>query len=170
MEAQNKTSKVKEPKEFNPVHLDTIHTENIKKERKYEGKNFKYDYTFNPKYLYPYAEKPCLISPSRPFTSNDSVKRQSKREYKLNRDPVKDAFIHDRISKIIKQNQQIPKDKYEYPITSSQEIGCYSQPLVDNSRWNYPVSATPISKYVDNYFITMHINPFKMATSSIKLK
>lgn len=31
---------------FNPVQLATIHKESILKERKYEGKNFKYDYTF----------------------------------------------------------------------------------------------------------------------------
>jgi hypothetical protein len=124
----------------------------------------------SPNNLYPFAEKPQLVSPDRPFTSNDTVARMSKREYQLNKDPINDAFVKDRIMKVIISNQQIPKDKYEYPITSSQEIGWYSQPLVDNSRWNYPVSATPISKYVDNYFITMHINPFKMPTSSIKLK
>lgn len=32
----------------NFVHKGTIHRENIQKERKYEGKNFKYDYTFQP--------------------------------------------------------------------------------------------------------------------------
>lgn len=35
-------------KDINYVHRGTIHRENILKERKYEGKNFKYDYTFQP--------------------------------------------------------------------------------------------------------------------------
>lgn len=111
-----------------------------------------------------------MISPSRPFTSNETISRQSKRDYKLNKNPISEAFAKDRISKLITQNHQIPKDKYEYPITSAMEIGWYSKPLVDNSKWNKPVSSTPISQYVDNYFVTMKINPFKMPTSSFKLK
>lgn len=39
--------KKKDASEINFVHNDTIHTENVLKERKYEGKNFKFDYTFN---------------------------------------------------------------------------------------------------------------------------
>ena len=65
----------KKEKEINFVHQAEIRTESIKKERRYEGKNFKYDYTFHPNNLYPYAEKPQLVSPDRPFTSNDTVAR-----------------------------------------------------------------------------------------------
>jgi hypothetical protein len=157
-------------KEINAVHLDEIHVENIKKEHKYEGKNFKYDYTFQTKNLFPFAEKPQLVAPNRPFTSQDTINRQSKREWKLNRDPISDAFVNERISKIILQNQQIPKDKYEYPQTSAQEIGWFSKPLVNNARWDHSHRSTPISQYVDSYFITMKINPFKLPTSTIKMK
>ena len=94
----------------------------------------------------------------------------SKREYQLNKDPINDAFVKDRIMKSIIANQQIPKDKYDYPMTSAQEIGWYSKPLVNNSRWNHPVSSTPISDYVNNYYITMKINPFKLKSSSLKMK
>lgn len=38
----------KELKEVNYVHKQTIHAENIGKERKYEMKNFKYEFTFSP--------------------------------------------------------------------------------------------------------------------------
>lgn len=174
--------KKKDSSEINFVHNDTIHTENVLKERKYEGKNFKFDYTFNMNncntytliynttIVYPYAEKPQLVHPCRPFTSNDTVARQSKREYLLDKNPISEAFAKDRISKIITQNQQIPKDKYEFPVTSAHEIGWYSKPLVDNSRWNYPVSSTPISQYVDNYYVTMKINPFKLPTHTMKFK
>ena len=113
----------KKEKEINFVHLAEIRTESIKKERRHEGKNFKYDFTFHPNNLYPFAEKPQLVSPDRPFTSNDTVARMSKREYQLNKDPINDAFVKDRIMKVIISNQQIPKDKYEYPITSAQEVG-----------------------------------------------
>ena len=168
-------SKGKEPipkkeKEVNFVHQAEIRTESIKKERRYEGKNFKYDFTFHPNNLYPFAEKPQLVSPDRPFTSNDTVARMSNREFQLNKDPINDAFVKDRIMKAIISNQQIPKDKYDYPITSAQEIGWFSKPLVDNSRWNHPVNNTPISDYVNNYYITMKINPFKLKSSSLKMK
>lgn len=112
--------------------------------------------------VYPYAEKPQLVAPNRPFTSNDTVSRQSKREYGLNKNPISDAFALNKISSIITSGHQIPKEKYPYPITSAQEIGWYSKPLVDNSKWNYPVSSTLISQFADNYFITMKINPFKV--------
>ena len=163
-------SNPKKIKDINYVHQSEIRAESIRKEKKYEGTNFKYDYTFQPNNLYPYAEKPQLVAPNRPYTSNDTVARLSKREYQLNKDPINDAFVKDRIMKSIIANQQIPKDKYDYPITSAQEIGWYSKPLVNNSRWNHPVSNTPITEYVNNYFITMKINPFKLPTSSLKMK
>lgn len=37
-----------EDTEINFVHQGTIHTETIQKEKRYEGVNFKYDYTFQP--------------------------------------------------------------------------------------------------------------------------
>ena len=163
-------SNPKKLKDINYVHQSEIRAESIRKEKKYEGTNFKYDYTFQPNNLYPYAEKPQLVAPNRPYTSNDTVARLSKREYQLNKDPINDAFVKDRIMKSIIANQQIPKDKYDYPATSAQEIGWYSKPLVNNSRWNHPVSNTPITEYVNNYFITMKINPFKLPTSSLKMK
>ena len=163
-------SNPKKIKDINYVHQSEIRAESIRKEKKYEGTNFKYDYTFQPNNLYPYAEKPQLVAPNRPYTSNDTVARLSKREYQLNKDPINDAFVKDRIMKSIIANQQIPKDKYDYPVTSAQEIGWYSKPLVNNSRWNHPVSNTPITEYVNNYFITMKINPFKLPTSSLKMK
>ena len=163
-------SNAKKFKDINYVHQSEIRAESIRKEKKYEGTNFKYDYTFQPNNLYPYAEKPQLVAPNRPYTSNDTVARLSKREYQLNKDPINDAFVKDRIMKSIIANQQIPKDKYDYPVTSAQEIGWYSKPLVNNSRWNHPVSNTPISEYVNNYYITMKINPFKLPTSSLKMK
>ena len=156
--------------DVNYVHQDEIRAESIRKEKKFEGVNFKYDYTFHPKNLYPYAEKPQLVTPNRPYTSNDTVAKEEKREFKLNKDPISEAFIKDRIMKAIIADQQIPKDKYEYPVTSSQDIGWYSKPLVDNRKWNHPVSSTPISDYVNNYYITMKINPFKLKSSSLKMK
>jgi len=160
----------KRNRSVNYVHQSEIRAECIRKEKKYEGVNFKYDYTFQPKNLYPYAEKPQSVAPNRPYMSNDTMARLSKREYQLNKDPINDAFVKDRIMKSIIAHQQIPKDKYDYPMTSAQEVGWFSKPLVDNRRWNHPVKSTPISNYVNSYFITNQINPFKLKSSSLKMK
>lgn len=37
-----------ETKSINLVHKQKIHSENIGKEKKYEDKNFKYEFTFSP--------------------------------------------------------------------------------------------------------------------------
>ena len=41
-------TKKNEPKVINYVHKQVIHAETIAKERRYETKNFKYEYTFSP--------------------------------------------------------------------------------------------------------------------------
>lgn len=43
---------------------------------------------------------------------------------------IANAFMKDRISKSIAKHSQTPKEKYEMPMTSNQEIGWYSKPLV----------------------------------------
>ena len=42
----------KKEKEINFVHQAEIRTEPMEEEKKYERKNFKYDYTFHPNKLY----------------------------------------------------------------------------------------------------------------------
>ena len=41
-----------------------------------------------------------------------------------------DAFMKDRINKIITKNTKTPKELYEIPQTSAQEYGWYSKPVV----------------------------------------
>lgn len=43
---------------------------------------------------------------------------------------IANAFMKDRISKSIAKHSQTPKEKYDMPLTSNQEIGWYSKPLV----------------------------------------
>ena len=94
----------------------------------------------------------------------------SNREYQLNKELINDAFVKVRIMKKIIVNQQIPKDKYDYPMTSVQQIEWFSKPLINNSKWNHPVSSIPISDYVNNYYITIKINLFKLKSLSLKIK
>ncbi len=41
------------------------------------------------------------------------------------------AFMKDRISKSIARHTQTPKERYDMPQTSSQDIGWFSKPLVN---------------------------------------
>ena len=154
----------------NYVNLGKLGAEIIKNEKRFENRNLKHDYTFHPKNFFPYSEKPQLIAPDRPFTSNETLARLSRRDYKLNNEPISETFIKDRIMKSILSLQQIPKDKYQFPVTSAQEIGWYSRPLIDNSMWDHHSKTSPITDYVNNYFIVMKINPYKLKNSSLKMK
>lgn len=161
----------------NYVHLQSIHAENIKHEYKYENRNKKYDYTFNPfrcKYIiilvYPLTEKPQNIHPKNPNKSILLEKVQNKPKYQVNIDPIEVAFINEKYENIFKNHINPPKQKYNRPQTANQEIGWYSQPLMNNQKWNRPVSSTPITQYVSDYDKLKHINPFKLPVSRIKMK
>ncbi len=88
----------------------------------------------------------------------------------------------ERISKNITRHRQTPKDKYDYPMTSSQTYGWYSKPVSyiyqlqyllqfkQNKMFDKPIAETPISKYVADYYKFMGTNPFKLPSSSFKMK
>jgi hypothetical protein len=62
-----------------------------------------------------------------------------------------------------------PKELYERPMTSNQEIGWFSKPLVDNSRWDRSIKGSGITKYASDYQAMKKINPFKIPPSRIKM-
>lgn len=87
------SGKKAEGKEVNFVHKQTIHRENIKNEKKFESKNFKYEYTFSPYssklyhyIVYPFAEKPVHVRPST--TGTLMTKQEDRREILINNDPI----------------------------------------------------------------------------------
>lgn len=165
-----------EPKIVNYVHLQIIHAETIKHENKYENRNKKYGYTFNPYcckffYLvYPLTEKPQNIHPKEPNISILSKRDQSKPSYQANLNPIDQAFTKEKFSETFKKHTMVPKEKYVRPQTANQEIGWYSRPLLDNRKWNRPVSSTPITQYVSDYQKLKGINPFSLPVSRISLK
>ena len=93
--------------------------------------------------------------------------------------------MNDKITSAIKKHQMIPKNIYDRPMTSAHEIGWYSRPLVninyliqltykinqmDNRRWAKNRAITPITKYVSDYEMLTHKNPFKIPVSNFKMK
>ena len=154
----------------NYVHLDNIHTTNIYKERKYEYKNKLKDYSFNPYCFYPITDKPQNLHPKFPNRNIIDERNRQQPNYQVNLDPLDIAFTKNKIHNIFKQHQQTPKEKYKRPQTANQEIGWYTRPLLDNRKWNRPVTATPITKYVSDYDRLKHINPFKLPVSKFSMK
>ena len=78
--------------------------------------------------------------------------------------------MKDRISRSIAKHSQTPKERFDIPQTSSQEYGWFSKPLVNNKKWDRPVSSTAITQYVDDYKRLLKVNPFSLPISSFKLK
>jgi hypothetical protein len=62
-----------------------------------------------------------------------------------------------------------PKELFDYPMTANQEIGWYTKPLVNNSRWDKSMKGSAITKYASDYQSLKKMNPFKIAPSRIKM-
>ena len=61
---------------------------------------------------------------------------------------------------ILKETTKIPTEKYSEPITSSQEIGWWSVPLMPD-RKRQGTKACEITKFADDYAQAMGRNPFQ---------
>ena len=59
-----------------------------------------------------------------------------------------------------------PKQRYKYPITSSQEIGWFEfdsqRPQTARKLWHHPLNSNPITQFAANYERSQAINPFKV--------
>ncbi len=64
---------------------------------------------------------------------------------------------------------QTPKERYKRPQTANQEIGWYSRPLMDNSKWDKQLSSTQISNYVSDYQKMSSKNPFTIKPSRLPM-
>ena len=59
----------------------------------------------------------------------------------------------------------VPKQKYTYAMTSNQEYGWDGANggfVTVNARDHKGIKSTPITGYVENYYLTRGINPFKV--------
>lgn len=120
--------------------------------------------------VYPLTEKPQNINPKNPNLSILQMRDQSRPTYQVNINPIDIAFSNTKFHETFRKHHMAPKEKYNRPQTANQEIGWYNRPLLNNAKWNRPVTSTPITQYVSDYAKFKHINPFKLPVSSIKLK
>ena len=63
-------------------------------------------------------------------------------------------------TKGVKRVIQVPKDKYPYPMTTSQELGWDLKIVEYNGNFVYPRYQCNETKYADNYISMSRISPF----------
>lgn len=120
--------------------------------------------------VYPLTEKPQNIHPGNPNKNIITKKNQEKPDYVASLNPVDIAFSNEKFKETFKLHRMQPKEKYSRPQTANQEIGWYNRPLLDNRKWDRPISSTFITKYVSDYDKLKHINPFKLPVSRLPMK
>lgn len=97
------------------------------------------------------------------------TKDQSKPSYKLKLNPIEYAFNKENFQQTFKKHTQTPKERFTRPQTANQEIGWYSRPLMNNSKWDKHLKSTHISNYVCEYSQLKGINPFSIKPSRLPL-
>ncbi len=115
------------------------------------------------------TEKPQNINPKNPNLSIIKQKDQSRPSYKVNLNPIEVAFTKEKFTQPFQKYTKTPKEKYTRPQTANQEIGWYSRPLIDNSKWDKPIMSTQITHYVSDYSKLKKVNPFSIKPSRIPL-
>jgi len=100
----------------NYVHKDIIHGENIKKEQKYQGKNIMKNYQLNPNNVYLMPEKPNYINPLQ----RQSEILKGKLAGGFTEDPVEEAFSNEKIEKMLRSKELVPRQKFIVPMTANQ--------------------------------------------------
>ncbi|CDW74070.1 UNKNOWN [Stylonychia lemnae] len=137
----------------NPVHQMKIYEEFIHKEKNYSHRNKTEEFNMRPQTIHNISEKPNHITPVNPYLD--------KKTESLNDDVVDRAFRIDAMRRQIQSAGLQPRQKYPHAMTSNQEIGWYSNPLVpQNKAWQFNRLTTPITDYAEDYLSMKKVNPF----------
>lgn len=85
-------------------------------------------------------------------TARKMVRTENKRIYHKSRF----SMLAELFQLTYKKAQQVPQDKFEYPVTEAQEIGWFSASLVDQQRndprLHHPKNHSEITKFMDAYW------------------
>ena len=63
-------------------------------------------------------------------------------------------------AKTIKKVAQVPKEKYSYPMTTTQELGWDLNAFQSSSKFAYQRCQCNETKYAANYITMSHVSPF----------
>eukprot|EP00826_Nyctotherus_ovalis_P066769 TRINITY_DN9904_c0_g1_i2.p2 TRINITY_DN9904_c0_g1~~TRINITY_DN9904_c0_g1_i2.p2 ORF type:complete len:158 (-),score=43.13 TRINITY_DN9904_c0_g1_i2:19-492(-) len=111
----------------NPYHEMLIMAEKIHSERKLQDRPIKSRYSFNPHNIYFITEKPNAVTP---VISSEDIEGAA-----------------DEVRETLKSTHGVPKEKYRYPATSSQEIGWFEfekRPQTARRLWHHPLNLSLI--------------------------
>mmetsp|Transcript_41932 Transcript_41932/g.102827 ORF Transcript_41932/g.102827 Transcript_41932/m.102827 type:complete len:147 (+) Transcript_41932:105-545(+) len=135
--------------EFDQVAINSIWREHIKKERSILKLNDQF--RLNPKQL-----------TANMITGKPNVD-PARIGAKIEADPEMIAELDN----ILKETKKVPTEKYEEPMTTSQEIGWYSKPLMPN-RKKLGIKSCEITEYANAYSMAMGRNPFARREPIVK--
>ena len=141
------------------------------------------------------TDKPNHVIPSRPGTTQVNSNKDeifgnhftedpvgisfySFVSFKLKINNLEEAFSNEKLEKTLKLITLVPKQKYQMPQTSNQEIGWFSNQLVfifkishngkikkktiAPSKWNHKLRSNEITKFANDYFEMTKTNPFTL--------
>mmetsp|Transcript_25003 Transcript_25003/g.48602 ORF Transcript_25003/g.48602 Transcript_25003/m.48602 type:complete len:145 (+) Transcript_25003:66-500(+) len=135
--------------EFDQVAINSIWREHIKKERAILTLNDKF--RLNPKQL-----------TANMITGKPNVD-PARMGHRTEADPEMIAELDD----ILKTTKKVPTEKYDEPMTTSQQIGWYSVPLMQN-RKKLGIKNCEITQYANDYSMAMGRNPFARKEPIVK--
>ena len=156
----------------NPSHIAKQHEEKIQMEQKfykiwqaqdhkktcgYLGEKYRIN---DPRKRVYMPDKITDVTPDQPFKKQVLDRSDTKNENAVQR-----TFMLNALERRIKSGILRPKQKYPHTMTSNQEYGWDGgdgEFFKKNERQHKPIRSTPITNYVENYYLTRGINPFKI--------
>eukprot|EP00284_Hemiselmis_tepida_P005549 CAMPEP_0174924874 /NCGR_PEP_ID=MMETSP1355-20121228/7540_1 /TAXON_ID=464990 /ORGANISM="Hemiselmis tepida, Strain CCMP443" /LENGTH=144 /DNA_ID=CAMNT_0016170729 /DNA_START=56 /DNA_END=490 /DNA_ORIENTATION=+ len=135
--------------EFDQVAINSIWREHIKKERAILKLNDQF--RLNPKQL----------------TANMITGKPNVDPARIGHKTEADPEMIAELDNILKDTKKVPTEKYAEPMTTSQQIGWYSKPLM-RERKKLGISSCEITQYANDYSMAMGRNPFARKDPIVK--
>ncbi|EKX48269.1 hypothetical protein GUITHDRAFT_105873 [Guillardia theta CCMP2712] len=122
----------------NVVAQNAVFVESLQKERK--AFRLREEFMLVPKSMNTIAPKPCHV-----------------------RGGEMPAEIAKKLNSTLEEQHKTPKQKYDEPMTTQQEIGWLTQEYAHQfkDRKQYGLKSNPITKYAEKYVVDMGRNPFQ---------
>eukprot|EP00823_Brevimastigomonas_motovehiculus_P004119 TRINITY_DN2630_c0_g2_i1.p1 TRINITY_DN2630_c0_g2~~TRINITY_DN2630_c0_g2_i1.p1 ORF type:complete len:160 (+),score=31.53 TRINITY_DN2630_c0_g2_i1:124-603(+) len=152
-----------------PVASMAVWTQRIKKEKAREA--LRMDFSTDPKTLRIITEKPQQTIWTKQFATSE-VFTPSERKAKLDEtvNAKKQDSQHpdpaiEQLNNTLRRVQMTPAEKYEWPLTTNQEYGWDTKPLVQPDRsthlFQHGLKTCELSSYVSSYISSQHASPFR---------
>eukprot|EP00003_Mantamonas_plastica_P030078 TRINITY_DN730_c0_g1_i2.p1 TRINITY_DN730_c0_g1~~TRINITY_DN730_c0_g1_i2.p1 ORF type:complete len:144 (-),score=65.78 TRINITY_DN730_c0_g1_i2:102-533(-) len=125
----------------NEVHQNKIWMEAIKREK--ASHQLVEEFVANPKSLYSITEKPNRVNV---WEEMERTEKERLGQLEEGEEEEDDTGYKEQM----KQSLKTPAERYDFPLTTAQEIGWYSKPLIEqNQKFNKPLASSDITKFQD---------------------